>query len=284
VDEFEDQPSTGPAPAADTTTLPAETNKTEARGPTWRPTSPDDQPPQKLIDAKLAYDRQRMERTLDHLQIHDPALRRRMRETMIDKRRYDARRHEDACRGDEPPTNALECGLSQGWEMLRHADADSGFLRKHDVHKPFRDMLLAVEAYRAGSLEPLRALRGEAPNKTNAADPADAMVRAVLVFCVRKLTIGSTKTGGLTVTEAARHVSDYATAQGLPRTPLTVRKIYYTVLDGSDKGAADWYASIAADSFQDGDTNLSRKDRLAWLQRMTIFGKLPESHPIPIPE
>jgi hypothetical protein len=41
-------------------------------GPVWRPANPGDQPSQKLINAKLAYDRQQMERVLDHLQIHDP--------------------------------------------------------------------------------------------------------------------------------------------------------------------------------------------------------------------
>jgi hypothetical protein len=268
------------------TTPRAETGKTEKRaGPIWRPASPGDQPPEKLVDAKLAHDRQQMERVLDHLQIHDPALRRRMRETMIDKRRYDARRHEDACRGDEPPTNALDCGLSQGWEILRDADADSGFLRKHDVHKPFRDLLLAVEAFKAGRLEPLLALRREAPNRTNAADPVDAMVRAVLTLCVQKLTVGGKKNGGFTVTDAAKHVSDHATAQGLPRTKLTVRKIYYAVLNRKDEKAADWYASITAGSHhQDGDARLSGEDRLARLRQVTIFAKLAESHPIPIPE
>jgi hypothetical protein len=41
-------------------------------GPIWRPSGPDDQPPQELNEAKLAHDRQRMELALDHLQIQDP--------------------------------------------------------------------------------------------------------------------------------------------------------------------------------------------------------------------
>jgi hypothetical protein len=268
--DVENQPSTDAAPAADNT-----------RGPTWRPASPDDKPPQKLIEAKLAHDRQQMERALDHLQVHDPALRRQMREAMLDKRIYDARRREEACRGDEPPTNALECGLNQGWELYRRAYADSEFQRKNDMLKPFRDYLLAGEAFKVGSREPLDALRGEAPNTTNAADPADAIVQAVLKFCVKKLTIGGRKNGGFSVTEAARRVADHATDQGLPRTRSTVRKINY---DRTNKKAAEWYSLIAAGGLQDGDRCRSQDERLAWLQQVTVFTGLAKSYPIRIPE
>jgi hypothetical protein len=248
-------------------------------GPVWRPANPDDRPSQKLIEAKLAHDRQQMEHALDHLQIHDPTQRQQLREAMMAKRSYDARRIEDACRKDEPPTNALECGLLQGWAQLKAAGSDP-FSRKHDVHKPFRDMLLAVEAFKAGSLELLIALRGEAPNKTNAAQPSDAIVRALLTFCVGKLSIGGTRKGGFPVTTAANHVADYATTQGLPRTRLTVRGIYYDVLARRDERAADLYYSGLEQLLSHGEgvaAYLSRDARLAWLRQVTIFAMLAES-------
>jgi hypothetical protein len=248
----------------------------KSAGPVWRPANPDDQPSLKLINAKLAHDRQQMERALDHLQIQDPTKRQQLREAMMAKRSYDARRIEDACRKDEPPTNALECGLWQAWAQLNAADSDP-FSRRHDVHKPFRDMLLAVAAFNAGSPELLIALRGEAPNKTNAAQPSDAIVRAVLAFCVRKLRIGGTQNGGFMVTDAAKRVAQHATTQGLPRTWLTVRGIYYAVSNGSDVEAAHWHTAIMEGGHRDGDAHLTREARLAWLRELGIFAKLAES-------
>jgi hypothetical protein len=203
-----------------------------------------------------------------------------MRETMLAKRSYDARRAVEACRRDEPPTNAFECGLDQGWQFLREAEAKatagSGFLRRHDVHKPFRDILLALGTFKAGDPRPLLALRGETPNTTNAADPLDALIRAVLRLCVQKL-----KNSGFSVAAAAKHVADHAKAQGLARTMSTVRKNYY---DRTDEAAADWYALIAVGVPQDGDVHQSREDALAWLRRVNFFAALPESYRIPVPE
>jgi hypothetical protein len=270
--KVEDQPSTEPAPAEGTTTLHFDTSRTETRGPTWQPTRPGDQ---KLVKAKAAHDRQRIERYLDHLQIHDPAQRRLWREAILFRRSYEASRIESNCRLEEAPPNALECGLRQGWEMFKAAD--TGDLREHDVLKPFRDVMLALEAFKAGSLEPLLTLRGEAPNKTNAANPVDAMVRAILTLCVEKLTIGGVRNGGFRVTQAAGIVADHATAQGLPRTKLTVRYIFYTVRNRSDVEAAHWYATLSTASHQEGDVHLSREERLTWLRGVTLFAKLVES-------
>ena len=150
------------------------------------------------------------------------------------------------------------------------------------MQKPFRDMLLAIEAFNAGSPELLIALRGAAPNKTNAAQPLDAIVRALLAFCVWKLSIGGTLNGGFPVTTAAEHVGAHATTQGLPRTKRTVRGIYYAVSKGGDAEGARWYTVIREGSHKDGDAHLTREDRLTWLRQLIIFAKLKESQSIPI--
>jgi len=238
---------------------------TKAAGPTWRPADPDEQPPQRLIEAKVGHDRQQIEIVLDHLQIHDPAQRVMMREAMMANRSYDARRIVDDSRPDEAPTCTLECGIWQGRALMNNAESDP-FMRRHDMFKPLRTVLNAVEAFAAGSPAALRALCDETPNKTHAALRWDALTRATLAYCVHRLHFGS---GGFKVTPAAREVAKHATAQGLSRTHLTVRKIYYAVaVTGTDTEAAEFYADIVAAS--PVGSAASEAERLAWLRQASL--------------
>jgi hypothetical protein len=183
---------------------------------------------------------------------------------MMAKRSYDAGRIVESSRKDEAPTNTFDCGLWQLQAMLNEVDRIP-FLHKHGVPKPAWELLKAITAFGDGSLAPLLALRGEAPNVTHAVLRWDAHVRAALTYCVQRLHFGS---GGFMVIHAARHVAARATAHGLPRTKLTVRGIYYAVTSGSDTAAAEYYANIiAAIPIPSGP---SKEERLAWLQQVSL--------------
>jgi hypothetical protein len=286
----EDQPSTEPAPAADTTTPHAEGR------PTWKPASPDDQPPEKLIEARLAHDRQQMERLLDHLLSHDPALRqdpalRRlmrnphvrvlMREMMVAARSYEAGlmvaeqwgRADDDNNAAAPRPNGLECFLVQGDAAMNFINGivnSIPSLRKLDLTKAMRAGLSANRDYLAGSEVALAGLRGNAPNTTNAAVPSAATERAVIAYCVHRLSIGA---GGFARTVAAEHVKDRAKDSKLKRTAGTVLKTYYDITatpPRDPEGAA--FFKILVDRLGIGAE--CQKQRLAWLEKADIFEKL----------
>jgi hypothetical protein len=288
--DVEDQPSTEPAPAADTTTPHAEGR------PTWKPASPDDQPPEKLIEARLAHDRRQIERLLDHLLVHDPALRqdpalRRlmrnphvrllMREMMVAARSYEAElmvaerwgHADDDDNAAAPRPNGLECFLVQGDAAMNFINGIANSipsLRKLDLTKAMRAGLSANKDYLAGSALALAGLRGNAPNTTNAAVPSAATERAVIAYCVHRLSIGA---GGFARTVAAERVADRAKGSRLERTPTTVRKNYYDIIAAvprDPEGAAIF--KILVDSLEVGAE--SQDQRLAWLEKADIFEKL----------
>jgi hypothetical protein len=288
--EVKDQPSTDAAPAADTTTPRAEGR------PTWKPTSPDDQPPEKLIEARLAHDRQQMERLLDHLLVHDPALRqdpvlRRlmrnphvrslMREMMVAARSYEAElmvaerwgHADDNDTAAAPRPNGLECFLVQGDAALNfiYGIANSiPSLRKLDLTKAMRAGLSANRDYLAGSEVALAGLRGKAPNTTNAAVPSAATERAVIAYCVHRLSIGA---GGFARKAAAKHVETRAKDSKLKRTWMTVLKNYYAItaeVPRDPEGAA--FFKILVDRLGIGAE--CQKQRLSWLEKADIFEKL----------
>jgi hypothetical protein len=290
--EGEEQTSTEPAPAADTTTPHAEGR------PTWKPASPDDQPREELIEARLAHDRRQIERLLDHLLVHDPALRqdpalRRlmrnphvrllMREMMVAARSYAAElmvaeqwgHADDDDNAAAPRPNGLECFLVQvdvAMNFINSIANSIPSLRKLDLAKPMRVGLSANRDYLAGSEVALAALRGKAPNTTNAAAPSDATKRAVIAYCVYRLSIGA---GGFARTVAAKHVSDRTKGSKLERTLLTVRRNYYDItarVPRDPEGAAIF--KVLKDRQEKGVQHQSQDARQAWLETTNIFEKL----------
>jgi hypothetical protein len=246
VAEVEDQPSTEPAPVADTTTPHAET-----RRPTWRPAYPGERPPQELVDAVLAQDKQQLQ------QIHDPNLQLLMFKLA-----------EAARQSDDQAITPLDCFLVQADALMNFANS-LPLARSLDLLKLFRAGLIALQDYNAGSEAKLRPMRGKPPNRTKPRRPSEARERALIRLFVQVLM-----TGGIEEVEAERLVAKYASANGLKRTQLGVHGVCVEIDAGEDKTGADQFKLLKARLPADVH-RWNQKQGLAWVERRAaIFRKL----------
>jgi hypothetical protein len=230
--------------------LGAVTDTRPAGWPTWKPTYPGEQPPQELVGAVLAQDKQRLQ------QIRDPNL-----QLLMLKLAAVARQSEDQA------VTRLECFLAQADALMNYANNSIPLARELDILKDLRGGLIALQDYNAGSYAKLRVLRGKAPNKTKPKRPSEARQRALIRLFVHVLTIGGTQNGALEDVKAEKKVAKFASDNGLKRERLGVRGVCVDIDLGEDREAADLFETLKAATLPTDVRKWPEKDRLGWVKR-----------------